>query len=631
LRDFPAIAAEYIARVLSGEEMVCRLNRLAVERHLKDLEKSKSAEYPYYWDTKPGIRFCRLFEYVTPSKWPGKMVMAPWQVAHDMILYGWKHKKPVQYGTDSKGQPILVYPRRFRVAYDRWPRKTGKSARASVQAVFHLKYDSEKGAEVYSAALVEEQARRVFDEAVAMRDATPELRKGIAKQGDSPCRRLRVPATKSEFRPLSRDKESMEGLNISFAVGDEVHKWPGRGAFDVLRYGMRTRVQPLFQLITTAPASDDTTSICNMLDNKAEQVLTGAVDDPTFFAWILEIDGEIKNAAGEVIQEADRWDDETTWHKACPNLGITIKIEDMRQECLEAKNDAESLHAFKRYSLNIRVGGLEQAIQVADWDLCQRSEWDEIGDRVLPAQLRQEALKRLEGRICFAALDLALTDDTSGLALVFPPMEEGEHFEVIPFFWIPADNINERVIKHQVPYDVWRDQGFLVTTPGKVTDYDFIVGDILNLNQRYDLRELSYDPALATGLIQKVIQGRDQPYDGKSAVPQGWTVRGDKIVQKGMKQDKLVKFQQTMMNYAAPCGDFVRAIARREIRHNAEPIMRWQISNLRWIKNHTGLIMPDKLKSVDKIDGVAAAIMAYGRATHPDNAKLFKKPKVSIL
>lgn len=579
--------------------MVCRKVRKAIQRHVRDLESAKDDAYPYYYDVDGGTKFCRLFEMVTPSKWPTKMTMAPWQVAHDMLLYGWKQK------ADNL--------RRFRVAYDRWPRKTGKSARGSVQQIYHLKLDNERGAEVYAVALVEEQARRVFDETVAMRDGTPQLRKAIHKVGDTPCRRLVVPEENGVCRPLSRDKESMEGLNISFAIGDEVHKWAGRGAYDVIRYGMRSRPQPLFQLITTAPAADDTTSICNMLDDYADKVLDGVINDERFFTWILEIDPELKDAEGNVIEPADEWDDESKWIKACPNLGITVKLEDMRQEALEASNDPESLNAFKRYSLNIRVNGADAAINTADWDLCARKLpalavlSDEVRDRVnVPKVLRAGTLAAMKGRVCFAGLDLALTDDTSALSLIFPPLE-GERWKVVPFFWIPEDNITERVKKQQVPYDVWRDQGFLITTPGKVTDFDFIVGHIMQLTKDYDLREVAYDPALAAGLIKGLLD-------------------------KGFKKDRVVKFGQTMMNYSSPCGDFVRAIARREIEHDADPVLRWQVSNLRWIKNHTGLFMPDKLKSIEKIDGCAAAIMAYGRANHPDNAKLLKaKPKVTIL
>jgi phage terminase large subunit-like protein len=591
-RDYAAIAEGYISRVLSGEELVCRKVRLAVERHVNMRRRAdEDPAYPYFFDPRGCHRYCRLFELVQPSKWPKRMQMAPWAVCVEYIIYGWKKK--------ANGKRLV------KVTYCRWPRKTGKSARNSVKGLYHLEFDGENGAEVYAVALIEEQARRVFDEAVAMRDATPQLTKLIQKSGSNPCRRLLGRAS-SVFRPLSRDKESMEGLNISYASGDEVHKWAGRGAFDVVRYGMRSREQPLFELITTAPSADDTTSICNSLDDYAEKVLTGAIDDPAFFAWILEIDPEIKNAAGEVVQPADAWNDESKWVKACPNLGITVKIEDMRQEALEASNDAAALNAFKRYSLNIRVESGEQPIPIGDWDACAVP-----GN---PVALREEALKALAGRMCFSALDLALTDDTSALAMLFPPVADGELWKLLTVFWIPADNIGERVEKHQVPYDLWRDQGFLITTPGKVTDYDFVVTDILRLARQFDLVELAYDPALASGLIKKVLDGRP-----KAGLP-------------GLKKDKVVKFAQNPMNYAAPCGDFVRGIARREIEHYADPVMRWQITNLRWKKNHTGLIMPDKEKSIEKIDGPVASIMAFGRGTHPDNAKLIKaKPKVSTL
>lgn len=623
MRDYVQIANEYIDRVLSGEEMVCRLNRLAVERHARDLKRAKtdSVTFPFVFDpTQDAIRFCKFFEHVQPSKWPTPMVMAPWQVAHEMILYGWRDKNAVDVRLPGK-KPVRLLPRRFRIAYDRWPRKTGKSARASVQFNYHLKFDRERGAEVYSVALVEEQARRVFDEAVAMRDATPGLR-GIVKLGDNPCRRLRVPELNAVGRPLSRDKESMEGLNISFWVGDEVHVWPGRGPYGVLRYGMRSRLQPLGQLITTAPSSDDTTSICNELDNYAEGVLTEAIPDERFFAWILEIDREIKDALGNVIQEADRWDDETKWKKCCPNLGITVKLEDMRQECLEAKNSALAKHDFLRYSLNVRTGSIDKAIQPEDWRACGRD-----GD---PIELRLGALERLKGRICFGGMDLASTDDTNALVLTFPPIAEGEKWELLSFFWIPADNIKARVESHRVPYDLWRDQGFIVTTPGTVTDYDFIVGAILDINRLFDLREMAYDPALASGMINRLLKGQEMPAVGD--MPTGWTLRGDKFTRPGLKEKQVIKYAQTMLNYASPCNEFMLAIGRREIQHLNDPVLTWQANNLRWITNHTGLRMPDKLKSPEKIDGMSAAIMSYGRATHPDNARLVKpKPRVQTL
>jgi phage terminase large subunit-like protein len=637
VRDYAAIAEGYISRVMSGEELVCRKVRATVERHVRDLESSNAPravgaadnDYPFFWDAEPGIRFCRLFENVNPSKWPTKMVMAPWMVACTLILYGWKHKKPVD-SANEQGDPIQIYPRRFRRAFLMWPRKMGKSAYLSVGGINALVADGEKGAEVYSAGIVEKQARRVFDEAVAMVDSTPALRAAIKKSGSMPCRSLHNPkAPNSEFRPLSRDKDAIQGTNPSFAACDEVHVWNGRGVYPDIRWGMRARLQPLLVAITTAPPEDATNEqIAVELYEFSVKVLDGVIEDDSFFCWITELDGELKNAAGEVLEPADEWDDETKWIKACPNLGVTVRIEDMRQEALEARNSASSLKDFKQYSLNLRVAALNQAIPTADWDKCARP-----GDAIA---LRKETLAALSGRICFAGLDLADTGDTNALSLFFPPMTECFHcktsrpefmgdgwyhangaaiqakctrekWRVVPFFWIPGDSIKTRVENHRVPYDVWASQGFLTLTPGKAVDKDFIAGKILELSKLFDLRELAYDPALASGLIKTLLE-------------------------KGFKKDRVVKFAQTMLNYAAPCVDFVTAIAREELQHDADPVLRWQITNLRWLRNYSGLYAPDKLKSVEKIDGAVASIMAYGRATHPDNAKLLKpKAKVSVL
>lgn len=586
-KNFQEVAEQYINRVLDGSEVVCRKVRLTVERHVNDLRRSETEpDYPFYFDPTAGAKVCRMFEGVKPSKWPTKMVMQPWMVTCTLLLYGWKHK-------DSN-------LRRFRVAFLDWARKTGKSAYLSVLCNFHLTSDGEHGPEVYSAALVEKQARRVFDEAVAMRDYTPELREVITKVGESPCRAMRKKGdATSEFRPLSRDRDAVQGTFPSFAACDELHVWKGRGCWDDIQYGMTARQQPLIVGITTAPPADDTTSICNTLYNHADKVLQKVIIDESFFCWIAELDPEIKDADGNVIQAADRWDDETKWVKACPNLGVTVRWEMMRQLANTANADPESLLAFKRYSLNIRVDAIDQPIATADWDACARQ-----GD---PMKLREDTLTAMLGRICFGALDLALTDDTSAFVLVFPPMFPGEKWRFLPFFWIPSDNISERVEKHLVPYNVWRDQGFLITTPGKVTDYDFISSRILELSKLFDLREMAYDPALANGLIKKVLQN-------------------------GLHKDKVVKFAQNALNYASPCGDFVRTIARRELEHDGDPVLRWQVTNLRWRKNYTGLIMPDKERSIEKIDGAVASIMGYGRGTHPDNAKLLTaRPKVTQL
>lgn len=595
MRDYAAISEQYIQGVLDGSVVSCRANRLAIERHVRDLEASPQESYDYCFDPDAGAKVCKLLERLRPSKWPTPLVLGPWQVCMILLLYGWKRK--------------ASNVRRFRIAYIQLPRKTGKSALLSGFSLNALACDGERGAEVYSLALVEDQARRVFDEMVKMVDGTDILRGEITKEGSQPCRKLHHRKSGSEARPLSRDKDSIQGTNPSFTSCDEVHVWKGRGAWDDIRYGMEARLQPLLIAITTAPSADDSTSICNTLYEYSFKVLEGVLPDDAFFCWITELDPELKDADGNVIQEADAWDDETKWPKACPNLGVTVQMASMRQMALEARNDPASLNAFKRYSLNVRVGAVDQPISTADWNACRRSvpEFDKLPEFERAKALRADTLLRYLKRICFAALDLALIGDTSSLVLVFPPMNPGEKWQLVPHFWIPAENIDARVERDRVPYDLWRDQGFLYVTPGKTTDFDWISDRILELDKLFDMRELTYDPALASGLVKTLLT-------------------------KGFKPAKIVKFAQTAMNYAAPCGDFTRTVLRQELQHDGDPVLRWHITNLRWKENYTGLIMPDKEKSVEKIDGAVASIMGYGRGTHPDNAKLLKpKAKVTVL
>lgn len=580
--NFPAIADAYISGVMDGSILVCRKVRQTIERHVRDLETG--AARGLHYDAEAGARVCRFVSVLRPSKWPTPIELQPWQVALICILYGWKTADGF---------------RRFNVAYIQLARKTGKSAIASALGLYHLTSDDERGAEVYSAALTEDQARRVFDEAVEMQRSTPVLRGLITSEGAQPCRKLHHRDSASYFKPLSSEKDVVQGTNPAFAVGDELHVWKTRKMYDDIKYGMGARKQPMFLGITTAPAAEDQTSFCSTQYNHAASVLDGAFEDDSFFAWITELDEELKDEEGNVIQPADDWEEEKNWIKACPNLGVTVTWAFMRQMVREAKLQPASLESFKRYSLNMRVGAVDAAISSKAWTRCGRD-----GD---PIELRKQTFERLRKQICFLGLDLALVDDTSSLVAVFPPMNGRTKWEMISFFWIPADNIQQRVEQARVPYALWRDQGFLQTTPGEVTDHDYIAQEIMNLTSVFDVRELTYDPALASGLIKKVLTN-------------------------GFKEDKVVKFAQTFMNYAAPCGDFVRAIRKQTIIHDSDPVLRWQISNLRWAKNHTGLVMPDKIKSIEKIDGPVAAIMGFGRANHPDNAKLITaKPQISRL
>jgi phage terminase large subunit-like protein len=186
-KNYPEISEQYIAAVLDGSQLVCKTIRQAIDRHVRDLERSSTEpDYPFYFDPAAGAKVCKLLAILKPSKLPKPVELQPWQVCMILLLYGWKRNE------DNT--------RRFRIGFIMLPRKTGKSFLLSGFLINALIADDELGAEAYSAGLVEEQARRVFDEAVAMVEKTPEIRGEIVRVGDQPCRKLRVPSTDSISR-----------------------------------------------------------------------------------------------------------------------------------------------------------------------------------------------------------------------------------------------------------------------------------------------------------------------------------------------------------------------------------------------------------------------------------------------
>ena len=204
------------------------------------------------------------------------------------------------------------------------------------------------------------------------------------------------------------------------------------------------RMQPLYFLITTA--GDNTNSICWEVHSKAKDILDGRKTDPTFYPVIYG------------TEENDSWTDPKVWKKANPSLGITVGIDKVKAACESAQQNPAEENAFRQLRLNQWV---KQAIRWMPMDA-----WDKCAFPVDP--------KSLEGRVCYGGLDLSSSTDITAFVLVFPPLDEMDKYVILPFFWIPEENIDLRVRRDHVNYDLWEKQGFLLTTEGNVVHYGFI-------------------------------------------------------------------------------------------------------------------------------------------------------------
>lgn len=529
-------ARRYIDAVSSGEIVACHWVKQAVRRHKDDLQRA--VKRGFYFDEKAAEEALQFFGYLHHSKgeWAGQaFVLSPWQQFIVYTLYGWKRKK------DGL--------RRFTHAYIEVPRKNGKSTMAAGVGLFMLDGDGEPGAEVYSVATTRDQAKIVHSEATRMVRSSEEIREFVQVYRDN----LHVVDTSSKFEPLSADYNTMDGLNPHCAVVDELHAHKTRDVLDLLDTATGARRQPLLFMITTAGVR--LASVGREMHDHAEKVLDGIIRADSFFGIIFTID------------EGDDWEKESTWYKANPNLGLSVKIEDLRRKTETAKSIPSALNAFLRLNLNI-------------WTQAE-SAW--ITPKAWNASAGEVNLEELRGRKCYGAFDLSTTTDISALALSFP-MEDGS-IKNLYHFWIPRDRIEDRVRRDRVPYDVWVRQGYIAATDGNVIDYDFIEYKILEFAETYDIQEMAFDPFNATEIVNHLI--------------------GEGL--------EMVQFRQGFLSMSPPTKRLEIMVAEKRYHHGGNPVMNWMISNVAIQQDPAGNVKIAKDKSREKVDGPVAAVMALGR------------------
>jgi len=532
--------AQYVHDVLSGRQVACKWVRLACERHVRDLETGH--ERGLHFDETAAqlvIAFFRLLKH-SKGEWAGTPVyLEPWQQFVMGSLFGWKRAD----GT-----------RRFRTSYLEVGRKNGKTTTAAGLGLYLLLADNEPGAEIYSAATKRDQARLSHSEATRMAKSSPQIRKLVRIFKDN----IHIVDTASKFEPLGADSDTMDGLNVHGALADEVHAHKTRDVWDKLETATGARRQPLMFAITTS--GFDRQSLCWTQHEYTEKILDQIIEDDSWFGMIYTLDAE------------DEWEDETNWPKANPNLGVSKKWDDMRRKAKRAKEMPSALNAFLRLELDVWTQAETKWVNLEHWKQC--------GTLVDAAGLR--------GRTCYAGLDLSSTTDVSALALVFPPQTDEDVYQVLLRFWIPDESMQERVHNDRVPYDVWVRQGFITATPGNVIDYDWILSQIDEDMQAYDVEELAFDRWGATKIQTDIAE-----------------LGGDEF---------MVQFGQGFRSMSPPMKELEKLILSHKIAHGNNPVLTWMADNLVARHDPAGNIKPDKEKSREKIDGMVALLMALDRA-----------------
>lgn len=460
---------QYAKDAISGKEITSRKVKLACQRHLNDLKRAGTDEFPYVFDEDKAHHIIGFMEkFCKPSQGEFReLKLEPWDHFWIGSLFGWVHK-------DTR-------LRRFKEALIFVARKQGKSVKSSGIANYACSKDGERGAFVYLLANSMKQARVVFDECKAMIKMSPALKKHFRPLRDA----IYYDATNSKIEPQASDSEKLDGLNCHTAIFDEIHEYKNYKLINVIKNSTGARQQPLIIYITTAGYQLDG-PLMDMYEKGAD-VLEGLIQDERTFYYMAELD------------EDDDIEDSSCWIKANPNMGVSVQLEDMIEEWNSRKHIPAERNDFITKRLNVFVQSDEQSF--VDLEVLKRNNG-------------HIDLETLKGKACIGGFDLSSTEDFTASCLEFP-LDDGVF--VLSHSFIPERKV--KLDNENLPYRDWEKDGLLTICPGEYVDYSYVYDWFITQSKLYTIMSITYDPANAFRLVQDL-----QGYGG-----QEWT----KVVRQG--------------------------------------------------------------------------------------------------
>jgi phage terminase large subunit-like protein len=550
--------------------------------------------------------FERLLKHDQGEFYGKPFLLQPWQRAATRAIFGWKR-------ADGR--------RRVREVFVFIASGNGKSAWLSGLGLLMLFASGEAGAEVFNLAGADKsQASIVFDTAAHMVEMEPRLARlaeVFAGQHKNAPRAIVKRADRSSFRVLSSMDKTKPGLRPSCVLVDEV--WvltpQKEHTLELLETMMAKRSQPLELLATTA-GFDLNNSVAGKKYKYAVAVRDGKIVDPYFLPVIYEWP---RNAKGEYLD----WTAAEYLPQSNPSLGVTIQLDDLVAELEKAKADPSKENNYRRQRCNQWTKQVTRWLREGAWTACRGP----LGRAELAAALR--------GMSAYYAFDLSTTRDLTAVCVVVPisgpvtrPASAPEDptsgaspegasadaaadapstptFAALWRFYMPAENVAERTKEDGVRYDLHARGCICATasdaktaldcpaalhlTPGEVVDYDFILRDILALNERYPGVEFAFDPAGAQALMTRL---------------------GAEV-----GEERVLTFHQSFSKLSPAVIDAERVILAGELWHAGDALAEMCVDNVALQIDPGGRRRPSKKHATGRIDGAVAFLMALHRAS----------------
>ena len=529
---------QYCEDIKSGKILSGINIKKAVERFEKDLLRKDLTFIEE--KVQAVIDFIALQMHFT-GKHAGKpFILEPWQVFLVMNLYGFFY---VDSGL-----------RRFNNAYIEMARKGGKTAMGAVISLYHLIADGESDAMVLLAANSKEQAKIAYD-----------ITRKFARKFDSKENYLRTfrgdifyDKADSQIKVIAADSSKLDGYNCSMGMVDEYHSAPNAQVRDVIRSSMGMRENPMLYTVTTA--GFDKSLPCYELRTVCTEIVSGLKEDDGMFVMIFSMDND------------DDWKDEKNWIKSNPNLGVTVSIDFLRKQVTQAINSPSDEVGVRTKNFN-------------EW-MDSATTW--IPDEYLLKATKKVDIQEFTKKDCFIGVDLASVQDLTAVSYLYV---EDEIYHFHTKYYLPHESLRTRPDRDQ--YAFWQKYGYLITTGGNVTDYDYITKDMLDVDASSVLRHVYYDSYNATQ----------------------WAVQS---TEEGLP---LQPYSQTVANFNAPTRALERLLLSGKVIIDDNPITRYCFRNVELKQDHNGNVKPNKGINKKKIDGVIAMIQAL--AAYIENQDTF--------
>lgn len=406
-------------------------------------------------------------------------------------------------------------------------------------------------ADVYPAAVDREQARIIYRMLKRSVEASPQLSRLLEVVDSKSIIRNREHG--NVLRCLSADAWRNEGLNGSVIV-DEIHAHRSDELISALTYA--TRATPNGLVLAISTAGDDRNSVGYQWWQDAELVMRTPAANPSFF-------GLIYAAAAD-----DDHSDPAVWRKANPSMGVTFREEEFAADYQDACTDPRKLSKWLRYSLNVWTEPDTRWFHGDAWSLCST-----------------EPPESLDGRPCWVGLDLASNLDMTAAAIVW--RHDDGSYSVRMRYWVPEETIAERERRDRIPYSAWIRDGHVTVTQGARLDHERVAADLVEIAGQYQVRTVAAD-AWNLGSIGTALQAA------------GLEV---KVV------------PQSVGALTAPSKLLESLVASKKLHHSGHPVLAWNANNVCLFQDSNGNIKPDKGRSREKIDGIAALVNALAVAS----------------